>query len=155
MFVSGQCPGEVQGIGRIEVNDLEIELQGGNPLCNGQPDGMANLVISGGQDPFFIEWVDGSNMMTLENLIAGIYSVTVTDESGCSQIAEIELQNPDELDAEITPQGISTCTNPDAGSISLNVSGGTEPYTYIWNTGEETKDLSGLETGLYLSLIHI
>lgn len=148
--VSGLCPGEVEGLANIEINDLEIELLSENPLCNGEADGLASLSISGGQGPFIVEWIDGSDLMTLENLTAGNYSVTVTDEAGCVQVSNVVLEEPVELVVEITPQGISTCTNPEGGSISLNITGGTEPYIFSWNNGEETESLSLLETGLYV-----
>ncbi len=43
-----------------------------------------------------------------------------------------------------------TCTNGNLGSIAIEVTGGLEPYTYSWSSGETTADLSELPAGEYL-----
>jgi hypothetical protein len=43
----------------------------------------------------------------------------------------------------------ASCPGAQDGSISLIVSGGTAPYTYLWNTGAITQNLAGLAAGSY------
>lgn len=42
-----------------------------------------------------------------------------------------------------------TCTNGNLGSVTVNVTGGKEPFTYLWNTGATTASLDNLEAGEY------
>ncbi len=148
--LEGLCPGEVDGIASIMVNDLSINVIGEDALCNQAQDGSLNLTITGGQDPFDIIWADGSNDVTRENLMAGLYEVTVTDDNGCESISSLEISEPTELMAQANPQGISTCLNPMAGLVNIDAFGGTPPYIYDWNTGDSLASVSGLEAGIYL-----
>lgn len=45
------------------------------------------------------------------------------------------------------------CNFPDTGAIDISVFGGVEPYTYQWNTGETTQDISGKFNGNFSVLI--
>ncbi|MBK9255211.1 MAG: carboxypeptidase regulatory-like domain-containing protein [Saprospiraceae bacterium] len=80
--------------------------------------------------------------------MSGNYSITVTDSKGCTATANINaIVNPlPTLSASITEV---TVFNGNNGAIDLTVSGGASPYSYIWNNGATTQDLSGLSAGLY------
>src|SRR5690606_27043317 len=84
----------------------------------------------------------------LTSLASGTYSVTVTDASGCTAISSIAITQPDELVITTTPSQV-TCFNGSDGSISLNVTGGTGAYAYLWNDGETTANRIGLAAGTY------
>ncbi|MFI5219595.1 MAG: T9SS type A sorting domain-containing protein [Bacteroidia bacterium] len=43
-----------------------------------------------------------------------------------------------------------TCVGNDDGSILINTSGGTMPYSYSWNNGATTSSLTGLPVGTYI-----
>jgi len=147
--VVGECRGTVEGFATVVSNDLMIEFASEDPDCFDDSDGNLNLAINGGLEPFIIEWEDGSSELIRENLSAGNFLVTVTDASGCSQISNITLQNPTLLEAQSSVIGMSTCSNPAGGSIDVQVQGGIEPYTFIWNTMDETASLSNLGSGIY------
>ncbi len=58
-------------------------------------------------------------------------------------------------DPEITPMQIAFSTTDikisglNDGTIDLTVSGGQGPYTYLWSTGNQRKDIGGLYAGVY------
>ena len=82
-------------------------------------------------------------------LIVGTYSVTVTDANGCSATAETSVEAGITIMLE-TDSKDETCTGTFDGSIDLTVIGGTAPFTYSWNTGEISEDISGLGAGTYM-----
>ena len=127
---------------------------GWNVSCNGATDGAVDLVIGGGTPPYTYAWDNGATTEDLSNVGAGTYTVTVTDANGCVISTTITLTEPPVLTASLTPSvyagGGNTSGCVDDGFIDLTVAGGTLPYTYSWNNGEVTEDLSGLGVGNYL-----
>ncbi|MBR5984635.1 MAG: carboxypeptidase-like regulatory domain-containing protein, partial [Bacteroidales bacterium] len=94
-------------------------------------------------------WSDNTTGQNLTGVVAGDYMVTVTDGSGCTATASVAVTQPNELTAEITPIGSILCPGGTLSSLSTSISGGTQPYTYLWNNGETTNRLSGPGAGTY------
>ncbi|MFD2528027.1 SprB repeat-containing protein, partial [Flavihumibacter stibioxidans] len=93
-------------------------------------------------------WNTGSTDEDLTNLAPGSYTVTITDANGCTAEKTIEVTQ-DIQTLTITPTVTNTTCTGSTGAVEINVTGGTAPYTYEWNTGATTKDLSNLATGTY------
>ena len=98
-------------------------------------------------------WSNGETTEDLNNISAGTYSVTVTDSNGCQVSSIVEIIESDEIDitylnADYSGYGVS-CNGASDGSIDVTVTGGTGNYTYSWNNGETTEDLSDLSAGTY------
>jgi hypothetical protein len=109
---------------------------------------MANVV--GGFLPLNYAWSNGDNTQVISNLGLGIYSVTVTDNTGCT-ISDIEdIEYTYSISSILTIQ--DACTY-DEGAIYSSVSGGVAPYSYSWNEGETTADLTGIVAGNYSVII--
>ncbi|MBL7829244.1 MAG: hypothetical protein JNJ57_21595, partial [Saprospiraceae bacterium] len=93
-------------------------------------------------------WSDNSNTEDITNLVASIYSVTVTGANGCSSALSLtvnEIGSTFSLSASILPN--TSCVTPN-GAIDISVSiPGT--YTFLWSNGANTEDLSGLAAGAY------
>ena len=89
-----------------------------------------------------------ANPLVIENLSAGTYSVEVPSLSnGCNfNIFEISVSEPSPLASVGTV--ISEVNGAD-GSIELEIIGGTPPYMYAWNTGDESALIENLKSGLY------
>lgn len=96
--------------------------------------------------PFTYLWSTGDTTEDLQNLPSGLYSVTVTDSTGQTYQQSFALNAQDLLanGVVITPD----CDSVN-GSIQLNVSGGTAPYTFLWTNGDSTATISGLNQGGY------
>ena len=116
--------------------------------CFGFSDGEASVQASGGTTPYTYSWAPtGGNGAIASNLIAGTYVVTVTDDAGCVSAETIVVAEPNAL--LIT----ETITDEDCGQlngdISLAISGGASPYTYLWGGLETTSSISNLLGGIY------
>ncbi|TXC76226.1 T9SS type B sorting domain-containing protein [Luteibaculum oceani] len=120
----------------LPPKEISLNLSSTPTSCNGGSDGSATVVISGGYSPYSILWNDALNQQTATatELVAGIYEVLVTDSAGCQVSAQIEVTEPANP-LEITSTSISDvdCFGGNTGSISINVSGGTSPYSYEWS----------------------
>ncbi len=118
------------------------------PTCNGAADGVIAVVASNGTGPYTYNWSTGDSGPSITGLVAGTYSVTVSDAGGCSIVESIVLGQPSVLNGNAVVNDIS-CNGLTDGSIFLSVSGGTGPYTYTWSTGASTNNITGLSAGGY------
>ena len=105
-----------------------------------------DVTITAGNPTYTYQWDNGATTEDIMDLTAGTYRLTVIDGDGCKTYASYTVIEPEVLDATL----IAVDPNSSAlGSIDLNVNGGTPTYTYAWNTGETTEDISGLTAGYY------
>jgi len=111
--------------------------------------GSINLTVSGGQSPFTYAWSTGATTEDINNLTAGTYNVVITDNVGCQITSDYTVNNS----ASNMSLSNITVTNEECGNgtgaIDILVVGGTTPYTFAWNNGATTEDLSGLSAGTY------
>lgn len=111
---------------------------GYNVSCNGLFDGAITLVVGGGTTPYTFSWIGpngyNSTNQSILGLEAGNYTVVITDSNGCTTGESISLTEPTVLNASISSNANVGCKDEATGSALSNVSGGTSPYTYSWNT---------------------
>lgn len=127
--------------------------------CFGGSDGSLTASVSvGGTAPFSYQWdANASNQAgaTASNLSAGTYSVEVSDANGCSYTDSASVTQPNApLSVQMDSTDI-TCAGYDNGIASVQVSGGTPGYTYLWNDAQAqtTPSASNLAPGLYSVLV--
>lgn len=133
----------------IEPAPIGTSLTQVDVLCRGNSTGSINLTPSGGTTPYSYLWSTGATSQDLSSLVAGSYTVTVTDASLCSTVANVTITQPA---TSLAVSGIEThvtCNAGTNGSIDLTVSGGVGPYTFLWNTGATTEDITALAAGSY------
>lgn len=118
--------------------------------CFGDTDGSASIQVSGGSSPYTYTWSpSGGSGDVASGLAAGSYTVTVTDNIGCSSVETIVIGTPGLLVVGGVETNVS-CTSSTAGSIATNVTGGSGSYTYLWTPdGETSTSLTGLSAGSY------
>lgn len=138
----------VSGSTVTEPAVLTLNSINSNVSCNGGSDGSINLLVSGGMGPFQFNWSNGAVTEDLSGISAGNYSVTVTDANGCFDTLSAIITQPSALGLSVNTTN-ATCAGVNNGSIDLVITGGTGPYTYSWNTGAATEDLSSLGAGNY------
>ncbi|MDX2003591.1 MAG: DUF2341 domain-containing protein [Chitinophagales bacterium] len=118
-----------------------------NVSCNGGSNGAVTLTVTGGTSPYTYNWGGGITTQNRTSLAAGTYTVTITDNNGCSATASATITQPTALSASISGTN-PTCAGG-TGAANLTVSGGTSPYTYNWGGGITTEDRSNLSAGTY------
>ncbi|MEZ5173488.1 MAG: T9SS type A sorting domain-containing protein [Bacteroidia bacterium] len=111
--------------------------------CGEDANGSISLISTGPQ-PFIFDWGDGITGPVLDGLFAGVYSVTLTDGTGCMAEASFEI-------VEATPVYVSLEVSVDTNGIWLiaNPDGGNGEYNYDWNTGSVNDSLFINSTGTY------
>lgn len=121
-------------------------------LCFGQATGSVALSVSGGTQPFAYLWSNAATTANLSSVPAGNYSVTVTDVNNCVLLASATVTQPAQI-VTSTITGNVLCFGEASGNINLSVSGGTGGYSYLWDNGATTEDLSGLPAGFYFGSV--
>lgn len=117
--------------------------------CYGLSNGSANLVVAGGTPPYQYHWDTGDTTEDIQNLPTGNYAVTVTDTHNCTVMAQVFINQPL---APLTATYVVTdvlCHGYSTGVINLTPTGGTQPYSYSWSSGQNTQDLSSIPAGTY------
>lgn len=119
-----------------------------NVSCNGGANGSINLTVSGGVAPYTFNWNGGNTNEDRTGLIAGVHSVTVTDNIGTSATAAITLTEPTAMFVSKSITNVPCGGNSD-GAVNITVSGGTAGYTYLWSNGATTEDIANVTAALY------
>ncbi len=133
-----------------EPSEITISITNINVLCNGGADGTATAVVTGGTGTYTYSW-DTSPVQagaTATGLAAGSYIVTVTDINGCIKTETVEITEPEALSLDATPANAS-CPDVADGEITLNITGGTSPYSVIWSDGITTQNRTALLPDTY------
>lgn len=116
-----------------EPTEIEITGTSTDATC-GSSNGTINLTVSGGTAPYTYTWNGAPPVEDPTDLIAGTYDVTVTDANDCTMASFVIVNTPNQLQALTVPTD-ADCNGAATGSIDLQVSGGTPPFTYIWSGG--------------------
>ncbi|MEZ4955015.1 MAG: SdrD B-like domain-containing protein [Saprospiraceae bacterium] len=131
----------------LTVNDeIFLDFQKTDVTCFGGMDGSITATASGGLSVFTYVWENGSIGPIRDNLVAGTYSCTVTDASGCTVEASVDISQPTAVSISATGVDV-TCTT--LGTATADASGGTGTLTYLWSNGDTTPAVSGLVAGTY------
>ncbi len=117
--------------------------------CFGAQTGSISLQINGGTSPYSYVWNTGSTADNLNNIGAGNYTVTVTDANGCSATQSTTLIQPSSAITATTTATAANCIGSVLGTVSIAVTGGTSPYTYLWNSGATSQNITNANPGVY------
>ncbi len=146
------CPSIVETITVIELEKVDFQLDGSDLLCYQDGSGSIEMLnLTGGTGNYTtVEWLKDGTYYTdefnLDTLQIGNYSVTVIDDIGCFGTSGLVISEPPPITIEMT--GTNGITN--FGYIDVTTSGGTSPYSFLWNTGAITEDVDPLGGGIYL-----
>jgi len=121
-------------------------------------DGEIDLTATGGTSPYSFDWdndniIGDSDPEDLDNLAAGTYIVIVTDANGCTETMSFDVEEPDPLVITVDAANDPLCNGDATGNISVSVMGGIMPYTYLWDNGATTEDITDLAVGTYTLIV--
>ena len=120
--------------------------------CNNANDASIDLNLTGGIAPITVSWSDDPSAgVQRNNLGPGTYVVTIIDSDiqQCPIEETFIITNPPAIAVTSIVTDATDCNIENSGSILLDISGGTPPYDFIWNTGQTTKDLNNIPAGDY------
>ncbi len=130
----------------INAPDLAITLEMNTinmVSCPDMSDGEIDINVSGGTAPYSFNWSNGNLTEDMTGLTSGNYLVTITDANNCNMISEVYYVGEPEPMAGTTASTVELDEQQD-GTATVEVSGGTTPYTYLWDeaTGNQTEALA-------------
>jgi len=116
--------------------------------------GSIDLITNGGTAPYNYIWNTNDTTEDLTNLAAGNYSVTITDDNGCTSTNNTTVNQPSNglAISLISPtyNGFEvSCYAGTNGSITTSAAGGLGNLTFVWDNGDTTQNLSNLSAGSY------
>ena len=117
----------------IALTTTPVVYNGGyNITCNGESDGAIDLDVTGGEAPYTIAWSGPAGYTAdtedISGLVAGTYTVIVTDANNCTSTTSVVLLEPAVLTLGKTPDVLLACYGDATATGSFSVSGGTSPY---------------------------
>lgn len=139
----------------LEPDSLLAQVTTSDAICFGDENGVAEITVEGGTLPYRFEWNNGLNTNESDQLIAGNYSVTITDNQSCKFELSFAIQEPAVFLAEIVPPFDSIAFG-NTSTLLLNVSTDNLPVNIEWSPTEGLSCLdcinpiaSPLETTIY------
>jgi hypothetical protein len=126
-----------------------------NDSCYGGNIGRARAVVSGGTYPYTYFWIPSvSTSATASNLAAGCYTVSVTDNHGCTTGSTVCITQPPLLSANALVMNNVNCNGGSNGRARVTAGGGTGSYTYSWIPSVSTTATASLLTaGCYTVIV--
>lgn len=116
--------------------------------CFGGNNGSSQVTIDGGTQPYSYSWSGGSN----SGLLAGAYSVTVTDTNGCVINSNFSINEPSEISIQFIKDSV-TCLGGSDGMATSIINGGVSPYSLTWDNGDTTSMVSTFDAGYHTLVV--
>jgi len=133
----------------LESAAVTLSLQNStNVGCFGENNGSASVLGGGGLGTMAYLWNTGDTTLTVSQLLAGNYTVTTTDDEGCTASLVVNIGQPDALLANATATG-ETSQGSNDGTATASPTGGSQPFSYAWSNSDSTAQIFNLTPGAY------
>lgn len=137
------CSDTVTSVVPASINNLNVTTLATNVTCFGANDGTATANPLGGNLPYSFVWSNAGNTVTISNLAAGNYSVTVTDLTNCTGTATANITEPQPLTVSLG-NDTTLCIG-----LPVMLDAGNGYSTYLWSTNEITQTIVPTLAGIY------
>ncbi|MDO9188110.1 MAG: PKD domain-containing protein [Bacteroidia bacterium] len=132
---SNSCPGK-DTVTVIVSQPLSVTATSSNLLCNNVCSGEISVNASGGIGVFNYLWNPSVSTSSLgSDLCAGTYKIIVEDSIGCADSVSVNITEPSALTFSMSVSAAS-CNGTCDATAQVVVSGGTSPYSYLWQNGD-------------------
>ena len=122
-------------------------------LCFNDSNGSEGITVGGGITPYTFLWSNGDIHQVADSLSAGNYSITVTDNIGCTATNNFQITQPTQLQLTLTGTLAAQCFNSHSGEAYVAASGGIAPYNFVWNNGETGDSAFALIPGIQIATV--
>ncbi|MBK9194215.1 MAG: PKD domain-containing protein [Flavobacteriales bacterium] len=139
----GGCPPDVDTVHVNYANAFAgAAVTGVNATCNGGNNGSASFLPN--NPALTYQWNTNpvQNTATATGLGAGNYNVTVTDPLGCDTTMSVSITAPQAIAISNVQAVNESCAGQGNGGVSITVTGGTQPYQYLWSNGATTPSIT-------------
>jgi peroxiredoxin len=119
------------------------------PLCGEASTGSIRIAVSGENGPFQINWFDDSDLDSITGLSQGCYAVEVSDANGCQETKEICITIPEPMAVDWVKSDLA-CYGDSSGTLSVQVSGGTPPYSARLGDNLFSTSIENLPSGEFM-----
>lgn len=133
----------------IEPLKLTVDGSKFDPLCYGDATGTIYPNVNGGTPMYSFKWSNGQTVQYINSLKAGTYSLTVTDDNGCTAVNSWTIVDPPKVSVGTDYKYDVSCAGGNDGEIGVYGKGGTGKHTYSWSTGSSSPGLKNLKAGVY------
>ncbi|MEQ8707102.1 MAG: MopE-related protein [Phaeodactylibacter sp.] len=145
----GDCQTIIDSIEVATATPLQLSFNSTAPSCATATDGTIAATAFGGTPPYNYLWSNNINFSNPFDLVAGTYTLTLTDSKGCELVESYELLAPDPLQLQLLDQRDMPCVGQEEGRILVGSTGGTPPYYYQWADGSDAPLRVNLSEGTY------
>ena len=125
-----------------EADTLRASISANDITCFGAADGNAKVNATGGTSPYSYLWSNSFAVDSISVLPAGVYDVVVTDVNGCTATDTATIVEPAAL--QLSSAATDALCFGGNGQILLTLIGGTNPFMFLWSTGDTTQNLSAV-----------
>ena len=141
----------------LTISEVHSDYFGFGVECNGDSNGWIDVTANGGAGEITYLWDTGETTQDLENLSAGTYTITASDENNTEvsltiEITESDIITIDEEHSNYDTYGVA-CYGDSNGYIDITVNGGTGIYNYTWSNNLTTEDLTEINAGTYSVMV--
>jgi len=136
----------------VTSTPISLSVLRTNVTCNGGDDGAIDINFNSAGAPYTFQWSNGETTQNLQNLSAGLYSLTINSAIGCDTTIQVSINQPPPLQTNIDITN-TLCGNQDGTVALVIINPYNQPYTTTWSNGDVGLLADSLSSGSINAII--